>query len=261
MFVKFNDNTQRDILEIEAEMLRFLEEKGVRVPRLIHVSRECLVQQFLKLDTSNAHIPQLAEVIGKLHANNPSDKSGFHRDNFHGPLTVSNAWHDDWPTFFRKTRYMPLIELLAARGLHDTIELATEVLNSIHIFFPTKPYVCLLHGDFHLNNWGVNKDDGQVYMFDPLPLYGHNEFELASFECYVKPKEAFREVYERFVPRTNASSTGDLEVVAVEHRRWLYFSFFRLIGFILSDERENLDRAHHYLSDLLLVVEAANITI
>ena len=285
VFAKFNDNHQECILRKEADMLEFLQ-NHVPVPRVLHVSDHCLILEYLQMDNSNKHIPQLAKVIGSLHQATVTDRCGFHMDNFHGPIAVNNTWDTNWVTFFRNSRWNPLCKELAIRGTysgdgHDAIlALTEEVSAKMDLFFPTPPRLCLLHGDLHHGNWGYcaaasasasscgtsglpssvpepadnkgnrdgNGDDGRetagaVYVFDPLPLYGHNEFDLASLDCFVMPKDAFLEVYHRYMPR---------EEVMFAERRMLYHSFFRLIGFLLTGDEEHLLKAHGYLTTLAL---------
>lgn len=278
VFAKFNDNHQDCILRKEADMLEFLK-SHVPVPRVLHVSDHCLVLEYLHLENSNKHIPLLARVVGSLHETTKSDKCGFDMNNFHGPIAVNNAWETNWVTFFRNSRWKPLCDEMAkscdAERLDALLVLADEVSAKMDLFFPTPPYLCLLHGDLHHGNWGhccspfssdssgdsrdgdcdagggggrdgskgkEGSKEGRVYLFDPLPLYGHNEFDLASLDCFVLPKEAFLEVYHRYVPR---------EEVMFAERRMLYHTFFRLIGFMLTEDEEHLRRAHRYMATLL----------
>ena len=241
VFAKFSDNQQEGLLPTEAQMLQLLA-RYVHVPRVVLVTDHCLVLPLLRLDNSNKHIPQLAREVGTLHSSTRSDQCGFHVNNFHGPLAVDNSWESNWVTFFKNSRWLVLCEELERRGgFEETLKLAKEVGEKMDVFFPSEPYLCLLHGDLHHSNWGFAESEdgeGHVYLFDPLPLYGHNELDLASLDCFVQPKESFLNEYYLHVPKENNM---------FEERRMLYHSFFRIIGHLLTGEPDHLRRADEYL--------------
>lgn len=243
VFVKFNDNAQEAILLKEAEMLRYLKERNINVPSVLYGDANCLVLEYHNLAISNKYMTQLAHVIGKLHGGNPSNTCGFSMNNYHGPLACKNSWNPNWVEFFQESRIKPLIKLLEDRSMHETSGLLSSVCNKMPIFFQNVDlFVCLLHGDFHQNNWGWSEASEQIFLFDPLPLYGHNEYELASFDCFVLPKPDFLEVYFSYVPK---------QEYMFEARRLVYHSFFCVIGYLLSTERELLNRGHQYMHTLL----------
>jgi fructosamine-3-kinase len=270
VFAKFNDNYQDSLLRKEADMLELLRSLHVQVPRVLHVSDHCLILEYLQMENANKHIPMLARVVGSMHQATASDRCGFGMNNFHGPLSVNNTWDTNWVTFFRNSRWKALCDELARRGgLQDTLGLASQVSAKLDLFFPTTPRLCLLHGDLHHSNWGYcgnsvtttttttteagaggsrerdKESEGVVYLFDPLPLYGHNEFDLASLDCFVQPKESFLEIYYSYMPK---------DEVMFEERRMLYHSFFRIIGFLLTGDEEHLVKAHGYMTALIAVV-------
>ena len=108
--------------------------------------------------------------------------------------------------------------------------------------FPIKPLVCLLHGDFHRDNWGYSNN--KIYVFDPTPLYGHNEYELASMDCFYMPTKEFIDTYHTIIPKN--------EKLYIE-RKALYHSFILLIGYLMSNEENLLKRAVKNMKSLLNV--------
>ncbi|CAG8961665.1 hypothetical protein HYFRA_00006202 [Hymenoscyphus fraxineus] len=61
----------------------------------------------------------------------------------------------------------------------------------------------LIHGDLWENNIGINKETGNIILFDPGSIYAHNEMEFGTWRCswatHFKSPE-YQQLYKKHIP-------------------------------------------------------------
>ena len=197
-------------LDVEADMLQFLGDRGLPVPDLYHRSADLLVIEYVEgdADFSPAAGRDVARHLAALHEQTPrksdvpSEKDapdrifGFPYDTLDGPYRQPNPWTDSWVEFYRDHRLRYFAGKASDAGLlspdlADRIERLAAALDS---WLPDDPEPSLLHGDAWTNNVIVR--DGSVRAFlDPACYFGHAEVELAYVDFTGSFGDPFFETY------------------------------------------------------------------
>jgi protein-ribulosamine 3-kinase len=146
---------------------------------------------------------RLGEGLALLHGTiQPDGRYGFERDNFIGRLPQYNAWHADWPAFFREMRLEPQIRMArdSGRWRRGWNVPADRLLDRLPDLLPLDPPAATCHGDL----WSGNvlcAADGTPALFDPATYFGHGETDLAMmtlFGGFDRPVfEAYHEIHPR----------------------------------------------------------------
>ncbi len=168
-------------LSVEARMLRYLDERGLTVPDVLHASDDLLVLEYIEGESrvTPAVERDAAEHLATLHGNT-AEGFGFPFGTLTGTVTQPNPWTDEWTPFYADQRLQHVrkqcldagvLEPALDRQLTTAIDRLDEMLTE-----PDEP--ALLHGDV----WRTNLlTDGErvVAFLDPACYYGHPEIELA----------------------------------------------------------------------------------
>lgn len=193
-FVKLAAVGRADMLEAEADGLRAIAcTQTLRVPGVMAVGCDgrdaYLVVEWLDM-TGRTDNPALGVALAQMHrAPTPrgprGERFGWHRDNRIGATAQSNAWSDDWCTFFGERRLAPQFALASANGfgaaLQRTGERLLADLPSLlrdHDVLPS-----LVHGDLWSGN-AATLADGTGVVFDPAVYVGDREVDIAMTELF-----------------------------------------------------------------------------
>ncbi|HET7922859.1 MAG TPA: fructosamine kinase family protein [Gammaproteobacteria bacterium] len=197
----------RELFEAEADGLRALHAaRSVRVPQVLEAG-ECggtgyLILEWLVLGAGNAvAAARLGTQLAKQHRCLGA-RFGWARNNFIGTTPQFNAWHEDWPGFFRDRRLGFQLRLAAENGYQGELQTqGARLLEKLPAFFAGyTPPPSLLHGDLWGGNWGV-LDDGEPAVFDPAVYYGDREADLAMTELFGGFPAEFYRAYDAQFPR------------------------------------------------------------
>lgn len=156
---------------------------------------------------------ELASKLAELHrkSSSPTGKFGFHVITCDGKMPRTVDWQDTWAVFFgRLLRGICNIDV-EANGPWPELEKATEQVitkvvpcllgNLRHEGKPVKP--CIIHGDNWEPNLGVNRETGELLMYDVGSYYAHNEMELGQWRadfCLQICKPIYTEEYRKHYP-------------------------------------------------------------
>lgn len=197
-------------LDVEADMLDFLGDRGLPVPELHHRSADLLVMAYVEgdADFSPAVARDVARHLAALHeetsretdATPEADETdrvfGFPDDTLDGPYRQPNPWTDSWVEFYRDHRLRYAAENARSAGLlsTDLAERIERLAGDLVSWLPDDPEPSLLHGDAWTNN--VIVANGAVRAFlDPACYFGHSEVELAYADFTGSFGEPFFETY------------------------------------------------------------------
>ncbi len=171
--------------EAEAEGLRALGAAGAPVPEVFAVADNMLVLEYVSGPPAWAALGMaLAGVHGVT-----TERYGWHRDNWIGPLEQPNRWHDDWPTFFAQCRIRPHLHALPA-DVRRRVERALD--GPLGELLPAHPPASLVHGDL----WSGNVAGGRC-LIDPAVAYCDREYELAFMALFGGIPDALWTAYEQ----------------------------------------------------------------
>lgn len=184
-------------LSIEAQMLRFLDDRGLPVPTVLYDSDDLLLLSFVEGESriTPAVERDAAEKLASLH-DESAEGFGFPFDTLSGPEKQPNPWTDRWAEFYadhrvRRMRDRCLESGAIDEGLAERIADAADRMRDL-LVEPARP--ALIHGDV----WETNllTDGTRVCAFlDPACYYAHPEVELA----YVDWTETFgRPFFDRY---------------------------------------------------------------
>ncbi len=187
-FVKVNGLARQSMLEAEADGLAALARTGVvRVPAPVAhgVADDTafLVLEWLDF-AGGGRDAALGRALAQLHRVT-GQKYGWHRDNTIGTTQQSNAWADDWATFFRDRRIAPQLALAADNGHGGRLQREGETLLAAipALLRGHAPTPSLLHGDLWSGN-AARLAAGEPVLFDPAVYYGDREADLAMTELF-----------------------------------------------------------------------------
>ena len=198
LFIKMNATRFDDAFASEADGLAALREVGTRAPEPLAQGKTdahaFLVLELLALGSTGS-----AEALGRQLAAQhraESGRFGWRRDNYIGATPQSNAWADDWVTFWCERRLAPQLALAEAGGHGRALRGDMErLMAGLGAFFRTySPAPSLLHGDL----WGGNAGylaDGSPVVFDPAVYCGDREADVAMTELFGGFPSAFYAAY------------------------------------------------------------------
>jgi fructosamine-3-kinase len=203
-------------LVCEARMLRYLKDHtALPVPEVIHAEDDLLILEYCDNDArlGDKGESDAARHVAALHAH-LGPGYGFAWETRIGPLPQSNAWGDDWPTFFAGQRLFPMARACRDAGGIDGAALrrVEALIPRLHGLLPARPPPSLLHGDL----WGGNilSLKGRVTGFiDPALYFGDAEMDLAFITLFASVGAAFFNAYQSLHP---------IEPGFFEERRDLY---------------------------------------
>ena len=138
---------------------------------------------------------RFGEGLAALHRHT-ADAHGFDQDNFIGRLPQSNAWTDDWPTFFREQRLAPQVDMARERNRwrDGWGEALSTLYRRLPDILPKSPEPSVLHGDLWKGNYMVTAV-GDPALVDPATYYGHREADLAMTELFGGYDDRFYDAY------------------------------------------------------------------
>lgn len=188
-------------LDVEAQMLDWLDERGLPVPERHYRSDDLLVLAYVEGDgdLTPAAERDVARHLAALHEERPTGTDGafgFPFDTLDGPYRQPNPWTDSWVEFYRDHRLLYAAEAARSEGLlsADLSERLDSLAADLDSWLPERPAPSLVHGDVWANNVVVR--DGRVRAFlDPACYFGHAEVELAYADFAGSFGDPFFETY------------------------------------------------------------------
>lgn len=200
---------------MEAAMLAAIAGSGAPAPAVLAVDDTVLVLE--RLSDAGAPAPvELGRAVARLHAVSGA-RYGWHADYAFGPVTIANAWSDDWPAFWAERRLLCHAGHVPGALMRRLETLAADLENRL----PARPRPALLHGDL----WGGNvlSDGVRVTgLIDPACTHGHAEVDCAMLNLFGRPGPGFREAYGPPEP-------GEAERAAI-YKLWPALVHLRLFG-------------------------------
>ncbi len=111
-----------------------------------------------------------------------------------------NTLHNEWHSFYRECRIMPLVKKLFDAGNYTKADInyANSFCNNIKSIFPSEP-PALLHGDL----WGGNyliTSTGYAAIFDPAIYFGHREMDIGMTKLFGGFDARFYRAYDEVYP-------------------------------------------------------------
>jgi len=204
-FVKLNRAERLPMFEAEAEGLNALRQPGApRVPAVVTLGQAdgyaFLVLEYILLRAATAPVlARLGEQLAALHRVE-GPRFGWGRDNTIGTTPQTNAWEDDWVTFFRRHRLGYQLQLASANGHRALAEQAAPLLERLDALFAGyRPRPSLLHGDLWSGN-AASDLTGAPVIFDPACYYGDRESDIAMTELFGGFTPSFYDAYRASFP-------------------------------------------------------------
>ena len=191
VFVKAHSRGVPGMFAAEARGLGWLAEaRAIGVPEVLAVGSDDAGAGFLALEHLGNGRPgrdfdeTLGRALGKLHRFG-APCFGLDHSNFIGPLPQPNEPAEDWPTFYRERRLLPLLQRAVDRGLvgkqlRSDLESVFARLDSI---VGPRESPARLHGDLWAGNLHVGAD-GEPWLIDPAVYGGHREVDLAMMRLF-----------------------------------------------------------------------------
>lgn len=205
-FVKYSDMADASTqFEIELSGLRYLSTKaGVLIPTPIDIVRlehgTLLVMEALQaVERTSPQWRQIGKTLARIHQIT-SDRCGFHRDGFIGPIYQDNTPTRNWATFYGECRLWPRLKMAVDSG-----NLPSSVASQVEMLIQRLPELCsaditpsLLHGDAQQNNF-ISTAQGAV-VIDPAVYYGNPEIDVALIDCWQPVPDDVFESYKEEMP-------------------------------------------------------------
>jgi fructosamine-3-kinase len=202
-FVKRNVAEGLAMFEAEADGLREILASGTLLAPGPVCSGTADGQAYLVLDYlelgGRGSDAELGRQLAAMHRVS-QERFGWWRDNTIGATHQRNAFHADWPTFWRDRRLGFQFGLARRRGAPGRLLSQGErLLGSVDTFFTTyHPVPSLLHGDLWGGNYGFAA--GRPVVFDPAVYYGDREADLAMTELFGGFSAHFHAAYREAWP-------------------------------------------------------------
>lgn len=191
-FLKTNEARHADAFAAEADGLTGLRSAGMRAPQPhahgVEGDEAYLLLELLELRSAGDYA-ELGRMLAAMHRR-VGNGFGWHRDNYIGATPQSNAWCEEWTTFWRERRLRPQLALARRNGFD--LEEPNDILAE------HRPTPSLLHGDLWAGNAGFA--DGGPVLFDPAVYYGDRETDLAMTELFGGFPSAFYRAYDEAFP-------------------------------------------------------------
>lgn len=180
VFAKTHPSPPRGMYDAEARGLAWLA-GPLRVPRVLATGASFLALEWLDAAPRVRDFDQrLGRGLAALHRQSP-EGFGLDHDNFIGRLPQPNAPTDDWPSFYRERRLLPMLTLARAdvalrRRFDRLFDRLPELVG------PPEP-PSRLHGDLWGGNLHVDAE-GAPALIDPAVHGGHREIDLAMMKLF-----------------------------------------------------------------------------
>lgn len=204
-FIKINSTSifKNGFLE-EVKGLQFLEEKQVRIPKIItsgiYKNNAFLVLEWVEfVDESTSFWQYFAEQLANLHLQK-NDQFGLGYSNFMGSLLQKNTFSNHFTTFFIKNRLQPQLKIAYEKGLVNQ-----KHLNHFEKLYKELPNIipcekpCAIHGDLWSGNF-ISTHHQKVILIDPAVCYGHREVDMAMSLLFGGFSPVFYDTYQQIYP-------------------------------------------------------------
>ncbi len=192
-------------LQIEANMLKDINEYEIPVPKVYDVSQTHLLMEYIETFKQIQTVEETAaaKVLSNLHAvTNNCRMYGYYYDTTIGPFTQRNEQTQyNWTLFLGQMRIMPIARECYDRGkiswqMLERLEgLCRDMYKRIDISLITPS---LLHGDLWSGNILFNMNGATL--IDPALYFGDREMELAFILLFDTFGETFFRAYEEVHP-------------------------------------------------------------
>jgi fructosamine-3-kinase len=201
----FKYSTEADALtqfEVELASLQYLATRaGVLIPTPIDIVQvehgTLLVMEALQaVERTPFQWRDIGKTLARIHRIT-SDRCGFHRDGFIGPIYQDNTPTRDWITFYGECRLWPRLKMTVDSG-----NLPSSVASQVEQLIRRLPELggpditpALLHGDAQQNNF-ISTAQG-TFVIDPAVYYGNPEIDIALIDSWQPvPDEVFESYME-----------------------------------------------------------------
>ncbi len=213
-FIKTNHCSKAHTFTAEAQGLTILrhaldKDNPLRTPQVIsqntNATHAWLILEYIPFRRGDAASQtKLGEGLALLHQHT-APQFGLDSDNVIGASPQTNAWTDDWQTFWQEQRLGTQFELAKQHGFYDSFAKEAEQLfmRLPTLFKEHQPKPSLLHGDL----WGGNAaadNQGNPIIFDPAVYYGDRECDLAMTELFGGFSADFYAAYNHVYPLSDS---------------------------------------------------------
>ncbi|KAJ1954127.1 hypothetical protein EC988_002601, partial [Linderina pennispora] len=124
---------------------------------------------------------RMGEQLAHLHLAKGPSRFGFEVDNLIGSTPQPNTWSDDWVEFLRMRLEF---QFSLAKFAGVVAALSNELLARLPEYFSGITITpALIHGDLWSGNCAAD-EAGEPVIFDPAPVWGHNEAELGIMRMF-----------------------------------------------------------------------------
>lgn len=206
VFAKYSEDANAPIqFETELSGLQCLSERaGVMIPSPVGVAPAgkgtLLIMEALEaIERTPVEWRQIGKTLASIHQVK-SDRFGFHKDGFHGPLHQDNTPATDWIAFYQDRRLLPRLKIAINSG-----NLPSKSASQVEKVVDRLPELCdpdvtpaLLHGDTQQNNF-ISTGKG-TYVIDPAVFYGNPEYDLAFIDCFQPVPDCVFDAYREEMP-------------------------------------------------------------
>jgi len=204
IFVKTHENPPPHFFTTEACGLSWLRDSNtVPIPEVLFVSDSppCLALEWVEEGPRIASgDEQLGQQLAALHQTK-FPTFGRPDERTTGSLAVPNTPHDDWISFYRECRLLPL--LMKAQ---DNSALSTSTIDKIHTLCdrlhevaPPQGAPSLVHGDLWAGN-RITHRSGISWLIDPAAHGNHREFDVAMMRLFGGYESSCFEAYNEAYP-------------------------------------------------------------
>ncbi len=227
VFVKTHTTPPPNFFTTESAGLRWLRDThSVTIPEVLFVSDNppCLVLQWIdEGPRTSLGEQQFGRDLAALHS---SHFPHFGRPDAAttGSLALPNAPMNDWVSFYRDQRLLPLLDIAQLdNALADsTCRSLRRLCDSLEQVAPPCAAPSLVHGDLWAGNRLVDRT-GQSWLIDPAAHGNHREFDLAMMRLFGGYDEscfaAYQEVFaldDGWQERVNLFQLAPLIVHAIK---------------------------------------------
>ena len=205
-FFKYSDAEEASIqFDMELASLQYLAARaGVLIPTPIGTVRvehgRLLVMEALQaIERTPFQWREIGKTLARIHRIT-SDRCGFHRDGFIGPIYQDNTPTRDWITFYGERRLWPRLKMTVDSG-----HLPSSVASQVEQLIRRLPELggpditpALLHGDAQQNNF-ISTVQG-TFVIDPAVYYGSPEIDVALIDSWQPVPDEVFESYMEEIP-------------------------------------------------------------